>query len=126
MISETDLTDENFDLPKTRGCKTMEMDCKATRTYFQNASAAQKHCIYGKSTSFAPQLRNELSGICISGQSTRCIQPQLDGCERTFMVHCVRFYRDVPFKCNSLLCRPTACVTRWWVGRDNAILTEPT
>ena len=22
--------------------------------------------------------------------------------------------------------RPTACVTRWWAGRDNAILTEPT
>src|SRR6266498_4015159 len=22
--------------------------------------------------------------------------------------------------------RLTACVTRWWVGRDNAILTEPT
>jgi len=23
-------------------------------------------------------------------------------------------------------CRLTACVTRWWVGRDNAALTEPT
>ena len=24
------------------------------------------------------------------------------------------------------LSRPTACVTRWWVGRDNATWTEPT
>jgi len=23
-------------------------------------------------------------------------------------------------------CRLTVCVTRWWVGRDNAILAEPT
>jgi len=23
-------------------------------------------------------------------------------------------------------CCPTVCVTRWWAGRDNAILSEPT
>ena len=33
---------------------------------------------------------------------------------------CSRFIPKIP------ACGLTACVTRWWVGRDNAALTEPT
>ena len=47
-----------------------------------------------------------------TARGVRCqLEPDFMPCERSSCI----FSR-----------RPTVCVTRWWVGRDNATLTEPT
>jgi hypothetical protein len=43
LARKNDLTAQNFDLPKPLQWKTKEMVAKVTRTFFHDASAAQKN-----------------------------------------------------------------------------------
>jgi hypothetical protein len=80
----------------------------------------------------APQL------LLLAGKTMTCYARALDAPEHRIVIHIVhRAARGVrcqlepdSMPCKRYLClssrRPTAGVTRWWVGRENAILSEST
>src|SRR5512145_3085916 len=61
-----------------------------------------------------------------SRDSTCCTQPRNHGCEWTCMgAGCAVMQKCFYFHVCPQLVRLTGCVTRGWVGRDNAALPEP-
>ncbi len=115
---------------------------KTFQPYFQKAFAAQNPSSSWDDTPWIDgnyRLPTTSATIAFLAGETGLVAPRaLDAPEHLTMIHIVhRTARGVRCQlepdhmpCERSSCfvfrRPTASVTRWWVGRDNAILTEPT
>jgi len=82
----------------------------------------RRNCGRAREQTYQPRsTRRAVCGVCGLFRGILTMQSSCKRATLTFRFH-AQAQRDIEFG----FVHPTVCVTRWWVGRENAILMEPT